>query len=295
MAEASANIRLTLDGQQAMQTADRLKSKIAGVSAESGLLARNLEQGAGILAKQLIGVMAIVAGLRQAVTAASDLNKEQGAAYKKGEEAARSVAIAERRAGLQPGFVNRIQGRDAAGAAVTSDIAARIIDSAREAGIKSPQEIERALLAAGSGYFADDEIIDKKRRRVIRQSEIDKRFTSMEASGFRAARIARQEDTAAEMDFAAGGGREAAISREAEAYRRSGTLPAIRSALQPEFLNRLDAGGRLSQGERDKRDIPFYEKTIYDFWSDLSGSSKRPIKVEAVNSKPQVGVRENAP
>lgn len=272
MAESQAKIRLTMDGQQAIREADKLKNKTKEAAEASSVLGRNWREGGATIAKMVVGVTAIVAGLRAAAQAAADLRREQGEAYNKQEAASRNLAAAERRAGLKPGFARTVQTRSPNRLAFSTEQATEVIDAAREANVTSPAEIERALNAYGSGYFDKGELFDKRRRRAIGQNEIDARFNVMDVGRAREARIRRQEEAFNAERFGEQGANEAVINASIENRRREGGIQAAIVGVQPDFLNRMQAR---------------QEEAIKDIGRRFFS---RPIKVES--TKPQTGSRD---
>jgi hypothetical protein len=250
MAESQAKIRLTLDGQQAIREADRLKGKTKEAADAAGKLGQNWREGGATIAKMVVGVTAIVAGLRAAASAAADLRREQGDAYNKQEETLRSLATAERRAGLRPGMARTAQTRTPGQLAFTTEQATEVIDAAREAKVTSPAAIERAMLAYGSGYFSKDELFDKRRRTAISQESIDARYNVADVGSAREARIRRQESAFTSEQFAEQGGGPATVNQRMEADRTSGPLGAAYAAVVPDFVRRDDTERALRREAR---------------------------------------------
>lgn len=254
MAEAAAKIRLTMDGQQAIREADRVKGKMKEAATVGGELAKNWQRGGIELSRQLIGVTALVAGLKRAADAAAQLAREQGKGASDRVAGERSLLAAGGRAGMSQGQM-RLMSQDIQEGSYSYDDAQSVINEARKAKIRDPEEIRRAARLRGSGLFQDDEIIDPKRRRVIRQADVDKRFALEGPAALEQRQIERQQRArdANRFDFS-----ELDVNRFIDERANSGGLQAAISAMTPAFVERAEARTRLSQRQflRDSMPIP---------------------------------------
>lgn len=274
MAESSAKVRLTLDGQQAIREADRLKSKMREAATVSGELGKNWQRGGIELAKQLVGVMALVAGLKQAADAAARLRREQGEAAQERVAGSRKLLAAGGRAGLNQQQI-RLMEQDIGEGAYTYEDAASMVDRAREARVRDPEEIRRAARLRGTGLFQDDEIIDTKRRRVIRQADVDRRY-AMESESLAEERKAERAARAREVNRFSFGERD--ISRAIDERAKSGGVAAAVSALTPEFLERSEMAARMRA------------------FAVFQNAQSRPIPVDTTAGKPRFNANgEGAP
>ena len=241
MAEAAAKIRLTMDGQQAIREADRVKGKMKEAATVGGELAKNWQRGGIELSRQLIGVTALVAGLKRAADAAAQLAREQGKGAGDRVAGERSLLAAGGRAGISRDQL-RLMTQDIQEGSYSYDDAQSVINEARKAKIRDPEEIRRAARLRGSGLFQVDEIIDPKRRRVIRQSEVDKRF-AMEGDAALKQRQDERDQLARDanrFDFT-----ELDVTRGIEDRARSSGVAAAVSSLTPEFIERAEMRSKL--------------------------------------------------
>jgi hypothetical protein len=251
MAESRANVRLTMDGQQAVQEAEKVKRGARGVGDE-------FKQAGVQIAKSVAGIMTLAAAVDRAADAAKRIREESAAANRERGGAALQRGAAGRAMTASPQVLQAYQAVQESGAVDEQSQVAFMEALAKSGGrrVRGARGLEYAQ-AFSSGAFTQDELLEMAKRG--RRPDVAGRMGSLSPSELDEIQI-RTEELNKTRRIAAGGRAERLVLAERARQRRdspyASTAAEIAEGIPLAGQIGGEIGARLLEG-RDQRNTAF--------------------------------------
>jgi hypothetical protein len=271
MAESSAKIRLTLDGQQVSREATKLSGQIG-------------KMGEGFI-KGVLGIGAMVGGLKRAVEAANEFQKSLGEATKEAGQTALKLAEVSRQ--FKSSDLATLSSELKGGARSQSEGIAFLSDLAEKTkGRASSQQQVEGLRAFMSGGYTKDEAISKSRGGISRE-DISKRVAGMPEGARRELQFMEQEKVSglmiqqSKLEDRAAAEKERLASTLVESLNsrafQYGKLKGADIAMTPDFFLRQEAmaaiEGKANLGSGFSENTEIFKQMLIE----LRGLGARPV------------------
>jgi hypothetical protein len=301
MAESEAKIKVTADGQQAIKEVERVRKGVKGIGDEFAQVGQQFFRtvaGIASLANMLDKAADASRRVREELVAA---NKERGGSALDREAAGRAMKLTQAQMQAYKG----IQETGAVGEQAQVSFMAKLGEVGKKTQGVGGIEYAKAF---ATGAFTEKELLEMAKKG--KTPDIAGRMASLSPDALNEINMRSSELEKTRVDSSAARSQRLAAS-ELERQRRDNpgltaftegvyAIPLVGGAAREAAFDRLQDQYGAKEGVWTEKDQAWLrERSRLAAWAVESIGAGRgreqPVKVEAVNSKPQVGSRENGP